>query len=377
MPPKKSSPKRSKPARVTPGEIENLSPDKLRLDLTNPRFGLAKAHDEDEALNMLIENADLKELWDSISERGYEKFEPLVAMKERGATIVLEGNRRLAAVKLLLHPEKLKPALRKRIPEISPAHLQSCKKLPVIVVPNRAAAAGYIGFKHVNGPARWTSLAKAKFGVEFFEGLKGSDPEERLGSVIKQLGDSRGLIIRLLVAYKIVQQAVSEGFLEALGIDENMIEFSHLYTMINNPETREFIGLDRTPLNESMIVNNPIPKSHLRYLRELLGWLYGPKSVIKSQGSDRPKLQRVLANAEAVKELRTSGELSSAVAVAGLQNEDWLETLAKIANLALALNTQSAVVAPRLSEEEQSQALSLCKRTETTIRQIRTAFIEA
>lgn len=88
--------------------VENKSPNDLSLDKANPRFGLAHAQTEEEALEILAETANLKELWDSIAERGYEPFEPLVAMEKEGRLVVLEGNRRLAAVKLLLDPDLLK-----------------------------------------------------------------------------------------------------------------------------------------------------------------------------------------------------------------------------------------------------------------------------
>lgn len=39
----------------------------LELDRENPRFGLISAKDEDEALAILAERANLKELWDSIN----------------------------------------------------------------------------------------------------------------------------------------------------------------------------------------------------------------------------------------------------------------------------------------------------------------------
>lgn len=366
------------PPEKSPAKIKEYRPESLALDLTNPRFGISEAQDESEALRMLVEQANLKELWDSISERGYEKFEPLVATIENGKLVVLEGNRRLAAVKLLLNPDLLgSGSAKKRIPTVSPKFRKTYETVPVIVVSNREDAAGYIGFKHVNGPARWSSLAKAKFGIEFYTSLSGSkSPQEKMTSLTKQLGDSRGLIIRLLVAYKIIRQAVSLGLFETLEIEESSIEFSHLYTLINNPDSRTFIGLAHAPLNEEMIKDNPVPRSHVNNLREVLGWLYGKNSIIKAQGTDRPRLQRVLSNKEAVKELRTTGDLSSAAAVAGLRNEDWIETLASIAALSSKATTDAAVVVPELNTEDSKQAQSIIKRVETQIRQIKSAFSE-
>ena len=353
-------------------QISELPPSQLSLDRSNPRFGLSQAADEQEALEFLYDTADLKELWDSIAERGFEKFEPLVGTREDGEIVILEGNRRLAAVKLLLEPDLLKREnARKRIPSIPPELLDTCRILPVIIVKNRAEAAGYIGFKHVNGPARWSSLAKAKFGVKFFESLASSlTPQERMKSLTRQLGDSRGLIIRLLVAYKIIEQSLNLGLFDELGIEESDIEFSHLYTLINNPDSRAFIGISKAPLSESMIKDAPIPETHRSQLRELLSWLYGKRSVIKSQGVDRPKLQKVLANEDGLRELRTTGNLAAAEAVSGLLYEEWLELLAKISAMTSKAATDAPVVVPELSADSLDQANKIIRRIRTYIGQI-------
>lgn len=358
--------------------VEYIEPERLFLDTHNPRFGLSNAADEPSALSILVETADLKELWNSISERGFEKFEPLVATAEEGRLVVLEGNRRLAAVKLLLNPELLtKDSPRKRIPEIAPDKLETCRELPVVVVADRAAAAGYIGFKHVNGPARWSSLAKARFGTKFYEELDGKlTPQARMQSLTKQLGDSRGLIIRLLVAFKIVQQCVKLGHFDKLNVNDETIEFSHLYTLINNPDSREFIGLPRAPLSEALIVDDPIPSQFHEQLFEVIGWLYGEKSVIQSQGTDRPRLQRVLASKDGIRELRLTGNLSSAETVAGLRNEDWLEGLAKISTQMQKASTDAAIVVFDLEADELSQAKSLIKRINSQLLQVRAVVFE-
>lgn len=356
--------------------VQEKSPDDLFLDKANPRFGLAHADTEEEALEILVETANLKELWDSIAERGYEPFEPLVAMEQAGRLIVLEGNRRLAAVKLLLNPELLgKEAARRRVPRLPDEKLKTCKDLPVIVVRSREEAAGYIGFKHVNGPARWSSLAKAKFGVDFYESLgQQHSAHERMKSLTKQLGDSRGLIIRLLVAYKIILQCKQLGFFEKLEIDEDEIEFSHLYTLINNPDSRAFIGLSRAPLSESMICDNPVPTSHYSELAQLMSWLYGEKSVIRAQGTDRPRLQRVLASEAGIKELKVTGDLSAAEAVAGLKSDDWLEMLAKATTILSKANTDAASIAVELAADGIIQARSLTKRIELQTKQIQSVL---
>lgn len=78
-------------------KLDRIEPGRLLLDLENPRFGLSDAKDQQSALRILKNRANLKELWDSISEKGFEDYEPLVAFKQPGGDnyIVVEGNRRL------------------------------------------------------------------------------------------------------------------------------------------------------------------------------------------------------------------------------------------------------------------------------------------
>lgn len=128
--------------------------------------------------------------------------------------------------------------------------------------------------------------------------------------------------------------------------------------------------MPRAPLSESLIVDNPIPPSHYDPLFEVLGWLYGENSVIKSQGTDRPRLQRVLASKDGIRELRLTANLSAAETVAGLRNEDWLESIAKISTLMQKASTDAAIVIDELGADDLAQARSLLKRVNSQLRQI-------
>src|SRR5262245_29511973 len=79
----------------------------LHADPQNPRL---RQHDrewenEDDLLKYLAENWDAIVLAESIARHGYFGSEPLVITSEGGVWIVLEGNRRLAALSGLARPE--------------------------------------------------------------------------------------------------------------------------------------------------------------------------------------------------------------------------------------------------------------------------------
>ncbi len=73
---------------------------------------------EADIIKLLWDTMDVQELVLSIAASGYFKHEPVIVCRERGRNVVIEGNRRLAAVKLLLRP-RIGQELNAKIPEMS------------------------------------------------------------------------------------------------------------------------------------------------------------------------------------------------------------------------------------------------------------------
>src|SRR5712671_6591853 len=85
-------------------ETEDVSTDELLLDPHNPRltaFTMDARATQEEIIHLLWDNMAVDEVALSIAENGFFKHEALYATKEHGKNYVIEGNRRLAAVKLL------------------------------------------------------------------------------------------------------------------------------------------------------------------------------------------------------------------------------------------------------------------------------------
>ena len=102
------------------------------------------------------------ELAMSIGARGYFPHEPIFVEEDGDRLVVIEGNRRLAAVMLLLDPEARKRLKITDLPSITPAAAKELRMLPVVRT-TRKDLWQYLGFKHVNGPAKWGSYAKAQY----------------------------------------------------------------------------------------------------------------------------------------------------------------------------------------------------------------------
>ena len=81
--------------------------DELHFDPQNPRLPVELYYANDETvLRHLLLKGDLVELMASLGQLGYSPAEPLLVIpRTEGGYVVIEGNRRLAALKLLANPD--------------------------------------------------------------------------------------------------------------------------------------------------------------------------------------------------------------------------------------------------------------------------------
>ncbi len=307
------------------GEPVMVETDLLQLDASNPRLinsDSAKRTD-DAIIRELHDVGELSELLQSISSNGYLDFEPLVVslidVSDTHLT-VLEGNRRLAAIRVLTDP-----ALAKRLsitrPYVPPAVVPTLKAVRVMRVANRADARPFIAFKHINGPHRWESFAKAKFAANWY------DAEKKLGEkglsltqIAERIGDNHDTIKRMVAAIYVLNQAQEEAIFSVDDRATRKFPFSHLYTALSRSEYMKYLGLDEgwTRFDPKP---SPINKENLPKLAEVLNWVFGSKQgdqrpVVQSQNPDIKNLGTVLAHSGAVHVLREQRDLEKALSQA-------------------------------------------------------------
>lgn len=83
----------------------------LHLDSRNPRLGRSTdGASSRELIQYLFEHDKAMEVAESIAARGFFPNEPLLAIKKADHYVVVEGNRRLAALKALREPGLLEGA---------------------------------------------------------------------------------------------------------------------------------------------------------------------------------------------------------------------------------------------------------------------------
>lgn len=292
-------------------QITWVSTKDLYLDRQNPRLaehGIGPKTPEEEIVTLLWKVMDVQELVQSIVASGYFEHEPLIVVQEHDKYIVIEGNRRLAAVRVLLDrqlADQVGCTLRVKNKGASSA----LESLPV-KISNRKDSWRYLGFKHVNGPAKWSSYAKAQYIADIHR--KYNVP---LADIAEQIGDRHKTVQRLYRGLMVILQAEEEGMFRREDRSRTRFAFSHIYTGLDYDGISNFLSL-----TSNIESKRPVPKKAIKELGELCVWLYGNKKddkepVIQSQNPDLRRLDTVLKNRESLAALRKGIPLDKALEI--------------------------------------------------------------
>jgi hypothetical protein len=301
-------------------EATMVSVDLLDFDRENPRFTPDKkpeAATDEAIIRQLSRTADLAELIESIGTNGYIPIEPLIVFSRGERYVVLEGNRRLAAVKCLRDPD-LATRCEVSVPKDLPGEVRATlEAVNVYRVEDSKKARDLIGFKHINGPQAWDAYAKALFAMRWLDDERSKPSGLSLQDISRRMGDKNDTLHRMVTAAYVIAQAERAEIYVLDDRTKKHFSFSHLYTALSYPEYTAYLGMPRPARNEDPIVD-PVPPEKYSELRTLLEWLYGSKRggldpIIESQAKDLNRLKTVLGHTAALRELTERRRLDDAV----------------------------------------------------------------
>jgi hypothetical protein len=301
----------SAPLEAPNGGYDHVKLKDLLLDSKNPRLaelGIRPDAPQFDLLKALWEEMAVEEVAMSIAYSGYFEHEPLfVEPNGEGHYTVIEGNRRLAAVKLLVDASLRQKVKATKLPIVNQTRMDSLAELPVIVT-TRKDSWRYLGFKHVNGPATWGSYSKAQYIAHVH-----NDYGVPLEDIALQIGDYNSTVLRMYRGLMIIEQAEQSKVFARHDIAKNKFHFNYIYTGMDYPGIGGFLGLR----SKGTTPQKPVPPSRMKNLGDLLGWLYGRESsdspsLIRSQNPDLKTLDTILLSDTGIKALRDGLPLSVA-----------------------------------------------------------------
>ena len=301
----------------TQGKPADVSVNKLFLDEQNPRLRSHDAKTQGEILGVLVREMSVDEIALSIAANGYYATERLLVIDRdsgpRGTFTVIEGNRRLAAVQVLLDGKKRRSAGATGLPRLTSARRRELQTLPVSIFPGREQLWPYLGFRHVNGPREWDAFAKAQY-VAMVHETYGVPIDE----ISNRIGDRFSTVQRMYLGYRLVRQAEDASVFDREDrYYDRRFYFSHLYTAADQPQFRKFLGIT----DRRASLPKPVPRSSLDKLGELLLWIYGSRSedkdpIIQRQNPDLNLLRDSIGNEDALATIRRGVGLERASEVA-------------------------------------------------------------
>jgi hypothetical protein len=215
----------------------------LQLDPKNPRIPeLGKSPSQRDIAAELIRHDRAYELARDIAEQGYFPTEVLIAIKEAGVTTVIEGNRRLTAVKCLLSPSFAPEEYVKRFTLLAQkANTAALRRIRISIAPSRDVAVPVILARHTaTGIVSWEPSQQAKF----IASLISSDMS--VDEVATQYGIARSDVIDALkvhTMYKIASTLDLPDDILRTVRDPRQFSISTLERLIKNPQVPAFLGI--------------------------------------------------------------------------------------------------------------------------------------
>lgn len=289
-----------------PDKIEYAKLDELFLDAFNPRLGrerVQKGLSQDEVLR-IMQDWTLEELATSFCESGFWPQEALIVVREKlgksNELVVVEGNRRLAALKLIARTvagEETSKAWRDIVEGVPKDRLNSLRdRIPYMLMPDRHSVKSYLGYRHVTGIKEWNPAEKAQFIAELIE-----KDELTYDEVRRRIGSKLPTVRQNYISYKLLLQMEKHD--EEVDVEKVEERFSVLFLSLRTEGVRTYLNIDIEA--DPKAAQRPVPPKQLKNLSNFARWLFGDEKheplIADSRKVD--EFGRILLSAPAVEYL--------------------------------------------------------------------------
>lgn len=324
-------------------EIINIPLANLLLDNNNPRLaGENLKNDQNEILSKMYYE-DLDELAGSLAVHGFLPEEPIIVVPEDSRDfdavnkdnvadynyIVIEGNRRVSSIKLLLD-ESLRTMLDidEDFPKISSPEIKdNLQTIPAIVYRERKNVDAYLGIRHITGNRKWDAYAKARYIYDKVEQCRHNDgmtTSQAIDTIKKQIADRKDTILKLYVYYCIFNIIDQEIVNYQSKHIKDRFSLLQLALGMGRTSIAQYIGVP--PFSEIDFSKDIIDTAHTEQLADITKWIFGlneydQNRVISDSRNIGRLLAPVLSNKESTEYLKRYGDLAGAYELTGGEEE--------------------------------------------------------
>lgn len=252
-------------------EFKEISFNDLKLDNQNPRIPKSIRDSnptEEKLIEYMLLDASLIELMLAIGENGYFPGEQLLVVKDSDDKYrVIEGNRRLTAVKLLNNPE-LATVQKSKIKRVLEETEERPREIPCLEFKTEEEIHKYLGFRHITGIKEWGLLEKARYLYSLKETIfEDKNINHTSREIAKMIGSRMDYVRRLLVGYQVFQVIEDNAFYKIRDLSDTTFYFNYIVDSLSKTHIKKFIGVDYD-------TENPIEKLLEKNLKKWTHWLF-------------------------------------------------------------------------------------------------------
>ena len=216
----------------------------LLLDYQNPRFSHKKEHlSQNELINEMVRKYDVYDLAKSIANDGYFPDKSLVAVRENDKLLVIEGNRRLSALKCLLNPSIIAGKEKDKFSKLNALIEKSyISTVVVVIAPSREAANPIIFKEHTGNTAKpWSPIMQAEFYMlQINNGISIEELEQEYHRTKSEINKT----LKLYYMYNIARNIVYDNkTIQEKVEDKQNFPASVLERIYDSNIMREFLGI--------------------------------------------------------------------------------------------------------------------------------------
>lgn len=310
--------------------FKSISLDKLYLDKKNPRLpkSLQGAKEED-ILQFMLLDASLIELMLAIGKNDFFYGEQLLVVEDspKGFYKVVEGNRRLSAVKLLNNPNLAK-VQKTKIQQVLQETSYSPTEIPCLVFEKEEDIHNYLGYKHITGIKEWKLLEKARYLFGLWRSqYSNQDLNQASKELAKSIGSRKEYVKRVLIGYQIFHKIEDQGFYKISGLDDTTFYFNYIADSLNKLHIANFLGINMKDIDD--INEIKINEENLEYWTR---WLFEKnvegKTRLIGDSSDLNSLNKILSHNQARKAFMEKGvSLEAALDLTGESDSQFYNCL--------------------------------------------------
>ena len=294
----------------------------LLLDPQNPRLPEYVGREQGQMFEYLAVASSIDELMGAIAENDFFEGESLIAIphEEKGKYVVVEGNRRLTALKLLNGEHATGEG--NRVDEIRNNAKYRPNEVPVSVYPNRSSVLNYLGNRHIAGVKTWGSLAKARYIQNLYDLSDKDNFFENCRSVARAIGSRSDYISKTLRAFAVYSFARRGGLFEEAGVSEDEIKFSLITTALDYEGISDYVYTGE-------VTRTPDDQLNREKLGDFISWTFKRVNKVKpytrlKESRNLIKLSKILQNDEATVSFKNGADIDQAYLLTEGVEEDFL-----------------------------------------------------